>query len=119
MESSRLLARIVNLVSPVARTSNVCPPLTSRFKNGNSGGVGSVRRGVKACACFPRGQISGASGGEEEERTMWWTPTMGLSIIPAMAFAAWDPHERQPYIPGPTEQSTHCKEEILDGIYPA
>lgn len=71
MESSKLLARSLNLVSPVARARNVCPPLTNNFKDGNPGDVGSVRRSsVNTCAGFPRGQISVLMEEKTEERTM-------------------------------------------------
>lgn len=68
IESSRLLARILNCVSPVARTSNVCPPLTRRFRNGNCSGSDSVRRGVSACACFaPVSLVSLKSAAADKE----------------------------------------------------
>lgn len=51
LESS-VSSRILNLNSPSAKTSWVCPPERRRMRNGNLGAAGAVRRGVRAWACY-------------------------------------------------------------------
>jgi hypothetical protein len=51
--SSGVVARMRNSVVEVARRRSVCPPETSKVRNGNSGGFeAQVRMGVRACACL-------------------------------------------------------------------
>ena len=56
MYESSESARILKLLRPLASTSCVCPPETSRVRNGNVGGTDSVRSGVRACACYDKEQ---------------------------------------------------------------
>lgn len=46
---------------------------------------------------------------------MWCTPTMGLSIILAIALAACDPQLRQPYMPGPAKHINEKRRGMSKG----
>lgn len=52
MLSSFAVAKILKLLSLLAKSNSVCPPDTRSVKKGNSGGVASVKMGVRAWACM-------------------------------------------------------------------